>query len=374
MEQTSCKCPEPRKNTLPEEVWEYAIAGDDQRVRAWLYSGGDVNAATDIGDTLLSTAASNRQFSVLKEILRFPTLHLNTYHSLGGIDSYTPLWLAAENGSLECVNALLQTKLACRIDLIASKGTEISALMAATDKGNWAIVKIILNAHQNLNRKNVNYILPRAAEEMEWDTVLNVISKCTQLEADTLNPLLNKAYELDEWLVVCAILDKRFRYKNESFNRIFSKTVKTRNWERVIHLMKMMQVPLTFDMTLVTAALSEQENEVEKLLEENKYEDETANGSLIVIAAGGTSDKVVRLLYDNRYFSSVAQEHALFLSSLNGHLEFLQYMFARKTRHKFSYHSLCRAQRVASEAGHLNTDKLLVKLLDKEADTFTYNY
>lgn len=271
MEQTSCKCPEPRKNTLPEEVWEYAIAGDDQRVRAWLYSGGDVNAATDIGDTLLSTAASNGQFSVLKEILRFPTLHLNTYHSLGGIDCYTPLWLAAENGSLECVNALLQTKLACRIDLIASKRTELSALMAATDKGNWAIVKIILNAHQNLNRKNVNYILPRAAEEMEWDTVLNVISKCTQLEADTLNPLLNKAYELDEWLVVCAILDKRFRYKNESFNRIFSKTVKTRNWERVIHLMKMMQVPLTFDMTLVTAALSEQENEVEKLLEENKY-------------------------------------------------------------------------------------------------------
>ncbi|XP_068236097.1 uncharacterized protein [Palaemon carinicauda] len=374
MGQSSCKCPEPERSLLPEEILEAAKYADTGKVIAWLGQGNLVNVASERGETLISTAAENGWSSLLKELLKFPYIHLNTYHTIEGGGSYTPLWLASANGHLDCVRDLAKSNLQCRIDLIGSKLQDLSAIMIAAERGHWDVVSEFLEIRDTLSPEEANYIFPRAAKQKRWRTGLRALAYCNYFDLDILRQFSDQAMEEGEWDVLIAIFKVNFRHKNESINRALSKAVKEGEWDKVALLMKVMPIPASYNKQFVEAALNELDEGVSGLLREKPLDLATHNGNLMVIAAGGTNDNIAGIFYNCITYSQYAVENALYLSAMNGRLEFLQQMFAGKPRYKFTYHTISRAQKAASEAGHVNADRILSKILDKEAERFALNY
>lgn len=374
MGQSSCKCPEPERSLLPKDVMCAAALGETEKVIAWLGNGKRVNVATELGDTLLSTAAGYGSSSLLNALLKFPFIHLNTYHKIDGGGSYTPLWLASANGHLECVQLLAKSNLQCRIDLIGSKMEDLSAIMIAAERGHWGIVDEFLKIRETLSPEEANYIFPRAVKEMQWMAGVRTLANCSHFDLDTLRQFFHQALAEDEWDVLCAILKVNFRHKNESINKALSKAVRGRKWDKVTLLMKLLPIPASFDKSLVEAALNELDAEVTKQLKDNYFDLATHNGNLMVIAAGGTNDVIASLVCNLTAYSQYAVESALYLSAMNGRLEFLQQMFTGRPKHKFTYHTLSRAQKAASQGGYVNADRILSKILDKEAELYALNY
>ncbi|XP_064086983.1 uncharacterized protein LOC135201707 [Macrobrachium nipponense] len=375
MGQSSCKCPEPERSLLPHEVLKAAVLGETEKVTAWLGNGKKVNVATEQGDTLLSTAAKHGRSSLLDALLKFPFIHLNTYHKIdGGGGSYTPLWLASANGHLECVQLLAKSNLQCRVDLIGSKTEDLSAIMIAAERRHWAVVDEFLKIRETLSPEEANYIFPRAARETQWTAGVRALANCSHFDMDTLIQFFQQALAEDEWDVLCAILKVNFRHKSDSINEALSKAVGGRRWDKVTLLMKLLPIQASFDRPLVEAALNELDAEVARQLKDNHFDLATHNGNLMVIAAGGTNDVIAGLVCNLTSYSQYAVESALYLSAMNGRLEFLQQIFAGKPKHKFSYHTLSRAQRAASQGGYVNADRILSKILDTEAELCALNY
>ncbi|XP_068236763.1 uncharacterized protein [Palaemon carinicauda] len=374
MGQNVCKCPEPKRIVFPKKIWEMAGNGDTEIVRQYVSLGSDVNAANEKGETLLSQAARNGQHNIILELTKSSYLHLNTYHEYNGSGAYTPLWIAAANGHFDCVKVLLQSNLSCRIDLIGSQKKNSSAVMIAAKKGNWNIVNEILKVCEDLNSEEADYIFPLAVKGMQWNTGITSLNCCSFYDTDVLVQFLNQAIKADYWRVICVILSKDFRGKSINLLNVFSIVVKKRKWDRVTELLKMIDDDLDFNMDLVKAALSDNYPEVIKLVKENNYSHGTYQGNLFVIAAGGTNEFIVDYLYSIKTYDQHIVDYILCLSAMNGRLEFLQQMFMETSDYVFTYRILSIAQTAASQYGHVNADRLLSKILDKEAEICATNY
>ena len=245
--------------------------------------------------------------------------------------------------------------------------------MAAADHGKWNVVKAVLS-FRCITSKEASYIFSKATKYQQWSLIANVALKCKPLHADILQPLLDNAYDDGEWYVIGKILSQAFRYKRECLNRILLKTVEDRNWERVKEVLKMMKYSKEHDADLVNAALSEDSMACKTFIDNNQYDRETVDTSVVVISAGGTSDEVASMMMINGSYSAAAQQDILFLSALNGNMEFLQDMFAKNTGYRFTYQSLSRAQKAAGELGHHHVKTLLTKIMEKESENLTRNY
>lgn len=375
MGQNACKCPEPKCNALPQRVWEMGERGDAKGIRDYLSLGSNVNAANANGETLLANAARNGRYNVVLELIKSSYLHLNTYHEYNGADSYTPLWLAAANGHLGCVRALVKSNLSCRIDLIGSMNKDLSAAMIAAEKGHWNIVNEIILARDNdLSPEEANYIFPRAVQGMQWQAGIISLNFCSYYNNDNIEQFLNKAIEVDRWVVIYAVLKINFRGRTMNILRVLSKSVNERKWDRVTALLQMMPEEVTFDKDLVEAALSFKATKVSTLVRENNYSSATTNGSFLVIAAGGTIEFIATFLFNSQSYSQWVINYVLCVSALNGHLEFLQLLFHKNSEYLFSYSTLSMAQKAASQRGHVNVDRLLSKILDEEAQLFAKEF
>ena len=91
---------------LFQKVWTSARYGRMWEVQAWLAEGGDVNAATSYGLTLLNAAASCGRTAVVKDLMNYPNLHINTVE-----DGKTALHNAIEYGHDSIVKLLLNSNL-----------------------------------------------------------------------------------------------------------------------------------------------------------------------------------------------------------------------------------------------------------------------
>lgn len=139
-----CVCPEPVRGSLPDAFLEHVKRGDLTTIEAWLTNdGGDVNAATEGGQTLLSMACVYNRLDVLEKLLEQPSIHLNTRHRLGTLNRFTPLCIAAYKDLPLFVSALLSSSGQCRLDVGAKTGKGINSLRLAAEKDHWEVVKIL---------------------------------------------------------------------------------------------------------------------------------------------------------------------------------------------------------------------------------------
>ncbi|KAK7072593.1 hypothetical protein SK128_014203 [Halocaridina rubra] len=141
--EVSCKCPESLKGSLPEELLKHVKYGEMDEIQEWLSSGGNINAATEGGQTLLSAACVYKQPEILEKLIEDPCIHLNTKHRLGTLNLFTPLCIAAYKGLQDCVTVLLKSSCQCRLDLQAKTSKGKTALMLAAEKNHWEIVEML---------------------------------------------------------------------------------------------------------------------------------------------------------------------------------------------------------------------------------------
>jgi len=126
-------------------VADAAMQGNTNAVRALLKQAADVNAAQGDGMTALHWAAMKND-AELTQTLLFAGANVKATTRIG---SYTPLILAAKNGSAAVMPALLKAG----ADLNARTSNGTTPLMFAAASGNTDAVKILIDGGADLNAK-----------------------------------------------------------------------------------------------------------------------------------------------------------------------------------------------------------------------------
>ncbi|XP_068236098.1 uncharacterized protein [Palaemon carinicauda] len=340
-----CNCPQPRKG-LPQEQSSAAWDGSVEVVKAWLKSGGNINAVNQYGGTLLSAACCNGQAEVMKELMLHADLHLNTAH--GG---KTALAQAIHYGHDECVELILTSTLKCRPILT----------------GHWTSVEDTLKRQPKLSHDSASYILSCATQESEWTVVEILLAMSISFTVGDLGPVLQKAFAFNEWQIIYSILRRKFRHKGECMNEILAKLIDRRDWEKVDTLLKLEKRYAKFDVKLAEACLEENELRAHQLLKQNKYDTETLNGTLLVVAGGGTSEEVCLLLMDwYHLYTDETLVNSIYLTSMKNNLELLPVLL-QKHFQRISYQALSSAHGAAERFGNRNAQKLLERALEVKA-------
>ncbi|KAK7083231.1 hypothetical protein SK128_007615 [Halocaridina rubra] len=364
------KCPEPSKD-LPRKVWTSARYGRMWEVQAWLSEGGDVNAATSYGLTLLNAAASCGRTAVVKDLMNYPNLHINTIE-----DGKTALHNAIEYGHDSIVKLLLQSNLKCHLDLTISvqtpPGIYRTAIMIAADKKYWSTVEDILKIHDKICREEVAYVIPRAQDAQKWGIVQQLVQKDFTLTSKEYVPILREAYKLNRWEVIYSILKKDFRYKNESLNDILFDMIDQRNWRRVEDLLGMFSEETNYNVNLVDTALEGQTAKFEQMMRKGKFDAPTMNGTLILIAAGGSNEQISKALLTRDIFSDDTLHNALFLAAKKNNLELLPHLITRFFK-RITYHSLSCARVECGKNSFRDAERLFQKALDSKIQSMFQN-
>ncbi len=127
-------------------VADAAMNGDKAAVKALLKSAADVNAAQGDGMTALHWAAMSGDLE-LAQMLVFAGANVRATTRLG---TYTPLFLASQQGHAPVIQALLQAG----SDLKAGTPNGTSPLMVAAASGKVDAVKALLDAGGDVNAKD----------------------------------------------------------------------------------------------------------------------------------------------------------------------------------------------------------------------------
>src|SRR5438067_9132391 len=127
----------------PASVAEAAMAGNRDAVRALLKDGADVNTALGDGMTALHYAASRHDVELARMLL-YAGANVKATTRIG---AYTPLLLAAKNGSAAVVEPLLNA--GADVDAATSNGT--TPLMFAAASGNRAAVETLIARGADVN-------------------------------------------------------------------------------------------------------------------------------------------------------------------------------------------------------------------------------
>jgi uncharacterized protein len=126
-------------------VADAAMQGNRDAVRSLLKQAADVNAAQGDGMTALHWAAMKDDADLVQTLL-FAGANVRATTRIG---SYTPLILAAKNGSGSAIAPLLKS--GADANSATSNGT--TALMLAAASGNADAVKLLIDAGANVNAK-----------------------------------------------------------------------------------------------------------------------------------------------------------------------------------------------------------------------------
>ena len=133
------------KNDVTEEglpALHYAAKlGQEQSIRALIEGGADVNDDAGIGETPLITACTHHQSHIVKVLLEYPDIEVNRPKGKSGwfASGSSPLFIAVERGSLECVRALLTSD---TLDLNMGNGWS-SPMQLAASNGHLVILEIL---------------------------------------------------------------------------------------------------------------------------------------------------------------------------------------------------------------------------------------
>ncbi|XP_068243040.1 caspase-like [Palaemon carinicauda] len=179
-----CTCPEPIRGTLPDEFLEHVHKGNLTTIEDWLGSDGDVNSATEGGQTLLSAACIYNQMEVVRLLLKKTQLHLNTKHRIGTLGGLTPFHIAAYKGFHDLVLTLLEASFVeCQLNIEATTSSGKSAIRLAAEKKHWDVVDslaslntpfpaedsiIVTNLAKFANKFNVIKLLQKRTSKEDW--------------------------------------------------------------------------------------------------------------------------------------------------------------------------------------------------------------
>src|SRR6185295_12614132 len=134
-------------------VADAAMQGNTEAVRALLKQAADVNGAQGDGMTALHWAAMKNDAD-LAQLLLYAGANVRATTRIG---AYTPLILAAKNGSATVMAPLL--KAGADVDLPTSNGT--TPLMLAAASGNLDAVTILVDHGADVNAKeSVRHLTP----------------------------------------------------------------------------------------------------------------------------------------------------------------------------------------------------------------------
>ncbi len=164
--------------TADAPVAEAAARGDMAAVKALLKSASDVNAAQGDGMTALHWAAMNGDLE-MSQMLVFAGANVRATTRLG---SYTPLFLASQQGHAPVIEALLKAG----SDVSAGTPNGTTPLMVAAAAGRVDAVKALVDAGAEVNAKDgVRQQTPviYAAAANRADVITYLASKGADLKA-----------------------------------------------------------------------------------------------------------------------------------------------------------------------------------------------
>ena len=271
-----------------------------------------------------------------------------------------------------CTTYSLQCHLDLTISVQTPPGVFRTAIMIAADKKYWGLVEDIIKIHDKICREEVAYLLPRAQDAQKWNVVQQLLQKDFVLTSKEYVPILREAYKLSRWEVVYAILRKDFRYKNESLNDLLFDMIDQRNWRRVEDLLGMFSEETNYNVNLVDTALEGQTSKFEQMLKKGKFDTPTLNGTLILIAAGGSNEQISRALLTKDNFSDDTLHNALFLAAKKNNLELIPHLLTKFFK-RISYHSLSCARVECNKSSFRDGERLFVKALDTKIQTMFQN-
>ena len=131
------------ENDVTEEglpVLHYAAKlGREEVIRTLIECGADVNDDAGIAETPLITACTHDQCHIVKVLLEYPDIDVNRKKGGSGWFAYSALYIACDNGFVECVRALTT----CDSLDINVEGGSSSPLMTAAFKGHLDILELM---------------------------------------------------------------------------------------------------------------------------------------------------------------------------------------------------------------------------------------
>ena len=136
------------KNDVTEEglpALHYAAKlGREEVIRALIECGADINDDAGVAETPLITACTHDQSHIVKVLLEYPDIDVNRkkggsgWFRFSGL-SYSALYIACDNGFVECVRALLTSD-----SLNINVGNAFTPpMVAAVEKGHVDVVEVM---------------------------------------------------------------------------------------------------------------------------------------------------------------------------------------------------------------------------------------
>ncbi|MHC4620631.1 MAG: ankyrin repeat domain-containing protein [Planctomycetota bacterium] len=227
------------KNT---QLIQAAEKGDIQTVQTLLDTGSGVKANVNVeqtnGTTALMVAAQNGHMEIVKALLEAKA-DVNIQRKTDGV---TALWMAAQNGHVEVVKLLLESKADVNVK---DKTYGATALMMAAQKGHTDIVKLLLENKADVNAKdktNGVTTLYIAAQKGHADIVKALLEKGADVNAANTygTTALMVACEIGHTDIVKALLeakaDMNIQRKNDGVTAL--KVAEENGHTEIVELLK----------------------------------------------------------------------------------------------------------------------------------------
>ncbi|XP_064112502.1 uncharacterized protein LOC135219561 [Macrobrachium nipponense] len=363
-----CHCPETSYGMLPLIIYQEAANGNSEKVLQWLNEGGNINATDMNYRTLVHIACEGNYVHFLKELLKFPDVHLNqgttlsrNLHGKGN----TPLSLAVTKNHVECVEALISSPSKCKIDLINKTLSTGHAIGVALGRNNWKMIEILLKAGLALSMDEATAIFEAAAKSCEEDVVKIIIDRAFPLHSGVINNIVfTILYNNDLWNYVGAekVFKQCFKNNNYYCFRVLKVAMEKRDFCMVENTLKLLIPNVEININIAKAVLGKGMIEVEESLTQGKLEEGVIYGALFTAAIVGTTDDIAEKLFSlKESYPEDFLKYALLLAALFNRAELLPLLLKDDS---FSFSTLSHALRLSEFSKGVGTS-LIKRALER---------
>ncbi|XP_068220619.1 uncharacterized protein [Palaemon carinicauda] len=348
----ACNCPQTSQGTLPSIIYFEALKGNSEKVLEWLKDGGDINAAEMNFKTLVHIACEKNYIHLLKELLKFPEVHINHGNTLSSKNrgkGMTPLSLAMDYNHVECVKALLSSPSKCKIDLVKITASTGQAIRNALNRNNWKMIEILLNAGLTLIKADSTAIFQAAAKALEEDIVKIIIDREFPLYTESIDNLVFvKLYVHDLWNTVGAekVFKQCFLNNNYWCFRVLQIAMDTNDFNMVENTLKLLIPNVKININIAKSILEKDLAGVEKLSNQENLEDGIIFGAIFIIAISGATDDIAEKLFSlKESYPKDFLKYVLQMASLFNRTELLPLLLKEDS---FSYSTLSHALHISN--------------------------
>ncbi|XP_068220276.1 uncharacterized protein [Palaemon carinicauda] len=343
----TCHCPETSYGMLPVLILTEAVKGNSEKVMEWLKNGGDINA-TEMGfKTLVHIACEGNYIHLLKELLKFPGVHINQGTILASKargKGMTPFSLAMERNHVECVEALLSTPSQCKIDLVKKTVSTENAIRVALSRHNWKLIEILLNAGLVLGKEEATSVLDGATRALVVDVIKIIIDRDFPLLISNINSrVFTILYYYDLWYTVGAekLFKQCFRNKNYWCFRVLPVAMDKKDFNMLEYTLKLLIPNVKININIAKAIIGKEFDEVEKALNEEDIEDGVIFGAIFIAAISGTTDDIAEELFSlKESYPEDFLKYVLLMASLFNRSELFPLLLKEDS---FTYSTLAHA-------------------------------